>query len=410
VRIAVWHDLPPGGGRRAFNELLRRLAQRHTITLFRLSDRLTGPMSENNLDIRVVEVPFHPHRPIRYGLYWNDWLLFRHFKDLESLEQDLAATIDADGYDVALVSTLRWAYAPAITKYLKMPCVYYCHEPPRRLYEPWARPEAGPLSRYERLRLRWRYPTQKLLDRYIRVQDIERVRAASLVLTNSSYTARGMGQIYNRTVEVAYLGVDIDRFKPGEEPNLADSVISVGQYEAHKGFDFLIHALTRLPVKQRPNLILVGMRGNPRLPDHLQKIAHDEGVVVELYQGIADRDLVSLYQSASIFVFGSRFEPFGLVVLEAMASGLPVVAVAEGGVPEMVVEGRTGYLVPRDPDAFASAVLRLLETPEIRVQMGRVARSDVLKSWTWEQAAERLESHLMQASKGTASPALEESS
>jgi glycosyltransferase involved in cell wall biosynthesis len=247
------------------------------------------------------------------------------------------------------------------------------------------------------------------MDEHIRVQDIERVRAASLVLTNSNYSSKIMGQIYKRPVEVSYLGVDIDRFKPGEDQRPADSVISVGQYEAHKGFDFLIRALARLPIKQRPNLILVGTRGNPRLPEYLKKIAHNEGVVVELYQGIEDGDLVSLYQSASIFVFGAWFEPFGLVVLEAMACGLPVVAVAEGGVPEMVLEGQTGYLVPRDPETFARAVQRLLESHESRLQMGQLACSEVLTNWTWERATERLESHLIEAMEGLASPALEES-
>jgi glycosyltransferase involved in cell wall biosynthesis len=327
-------------------------------------------------------------------LFWNDWIAYRNFKAFEQFERELAAQIDRGGYDLVLASTLRWAYAPALPKYLRTPCLYYCHEPPRRFYEPWCRPEAGPLSLYERMRLAWHAPVQRVLDSIVKEEDIRRVRAATKVLTNSHYSQGVMGEIYRRAVHVSYLGVEEGHFRPPEGQQSDPVVLSVGRYEAHKGFDFLIEALSRIPQQGRPNLILVGSGGNPQMTMHLEKMAWKMGVSLELHQGMSDAELADLYRSAGVFAFGARLEPFGLVVLEAMASGLPVVAVAEGGVPEMITDGQSGYLTMRDPDAFAHALMEVLSSPHRRMQMGKVARAEVESHWTWKHAAERFEAHL----------------
>ena len=83
-------------------------------------------------------------------------------------------------------------------------------------------------------------------------------------------------------------------------------------------------------------------------------------------------------------------EPFGLAPLEAMACGLPVVAVKEGGVRETVVDGVTGFLTQRDPEEFAECIRQLLENHNLRRQFGEQAREHVRAFWTWERAAQDL--------------------
>lgn len=391
MRIAVWHDPPPGGARRAIGEFVRRLAVRHTVDLYAL-DRPEEPAAPGGS--RRIGIGAHrPRRQRRLGFYWNDWLTYQEMQDFERLERRVAAAIDSGGYEVALLSVLRTGEAPAALSFLRTPAAYFCHEPPRRFFEPWCRPEAGPQTVYERARGLWRRPSQALLDRVVRQRDWQRVRHADLILTNSCYTATRIQAVYEREASVCYLGVDTDAWPMAP---IADrhGVISVGALEAHKGFDFIIEALGRLPALGRPPLTIVGHGGHPAMPAHLRRLAATHGVRLDLRRGVSDAELAALYRSSALFVFGARYEPFGLVILEAMASGLPVVAVAEGGVSEIIEEGHTGLLVPRQSDAFAAAVGRLLSDPGQRAAMAEAARVRAVDAWSWAAATSRLEGHL----------------
>ena len=392
MRIAVWHDPPTGGALRALDELSRRLGDQHAVDVFALA-RTVGEASRP-AELRVERISFQPRRHRRLAFYWNDWQTLRDYQDLERLESQLATRIDGEGYDVALTSVLRNGQAPALLRYLRTPGIYYCHEPPRRFYEPWCRPEAGPQTAYERARQAWRWPTQTLLDNLVRRRDREHVRRASLVLANSHYTTRRVRRVYRRDASVCYLGVDTDQFRPAETPAPPTGVISVGTLEPHKGFDFVVRALGQVPYQRRPRLTIVGSGGHPRMASYLQRLADQEQVILDIRRGVSDAELVSLYQSNALFVFGARYEPFGLVVLEALSCGLPVVGVAEGGVPEIVSDGATGRLVPRDEATFGAEVDNLLSDDTGRLRLGVAARECVAACWNWSDAARRLEGHL----------------
>lgn len=400
MRVAVWHDLPAGGARRALNELTSRLADRHTVETFALDPPPEHTELFGDGRSSATTVRFRPRPARRFAFFWNDWLEYVNAGDLEATERQLAERIDRDGYDVVLASTMRGALAPAIMRHLNTPSVYYCHEPPRRFYEHYCRPEAAPLSGYESLRIVVHWPARTLLDGYLRREDIRRVRAAGQVLTNSRYSRSQIQAIYRRPAEVSYLGVDTGHFRPGANRRDRELVLSVGRLEAHKGFEFLLRSLSTIPDAQRPRLALVGSGGHPRMQDHLRELAGALRVRVEFHRNLTDEQLISLYRTAALFVFAARNEPFGLVVLEAMSCGTPVVAVDEGGVSESVRQGETGYLTARHPGTFAEAVVKLLGSPRRRAQMGAAARSSVLEGWTWDHAAARLEAHLIRAAAG----------
>ena len=391
MRIAVWHDPPSGGARRAIDELVRRLARRHTVDLYRQVKRseIVPPWPIDG--VRVEDIVFQPRAQRRLGFVWSDVIVYRDLLDLDRRERTLAAQIDDRDYDLVLVSVLRTGQAPSALSYLRTPTVYYCHEPPRRFWEPWCRPEAAPLSRYERLRLLWRWPTRSLIDSAIRRRDQRNVCRADLVLTNSEYTRRRIQEVYHRDATVCYLGVDLERFRPTVERSATQSVVSVGALEAHKGFAFVIHALGAIPAERRPDLTIVGASGHPRMPAHLQQLAAQVQVRLQVRQAVSDADLQAIYRQSALFVFGAHQEPFGLVLLEAMATGLPVVAVREGGVPEIIQHGRTGMLASRDVGAFAAAIDDVLRDADRRRCLGAQARQDVEKRWSWDSAADRLE-------------------
>lgn len=118
-----------------------------------------------------------------------------------------------------------------------------------------------------------------------------------------------------------------------------------------------------------------------------------------LRSGVADRlhflgvrpDIARLLASMDVLAVPSRRETFGLVVIEAMSMGIPVVAANVGGIPEIVADGETGLLVERDPAAFAQALVALLTSPARRAQMGQAGHKRVQERFTADTMIDRIE-------------------
>jgi glycosyltransferase involved in cell wall biosynthesis len=161
----------------------------------------------------------------------------------------------------------------------------------------------------------------------------------------------------------------------------------VGRLDPVKGQDVLIDALARLP-RVRARLI-----GSGAQEAALRTRAERLGVAdrVEL-TGWSDR-VADLLADVDIYCQPSRYETLGLALIEAMGAGLPCVASATGGVPELFDGGRCGRLVPTgDPAALAGAIGRLAADPAARARLGRRARERVLTAFTTERMAARYES------------------
>lgn len=151
----------------------------------------------------------------------------------------------------------------------------------------------------------------------------------------------------------------------GEPPLL----VSVGRLKEPKDFSTLVRALARLD--DVPHRALVAGDGPDR--EALEAEIAELGVAVELPG--ERRDVPELLAGADAFVLSSRSEGLPISILEAMSAGLPVVASAVGGVPELVVDGETGLLVPPgDPEALADALGRLLGDAELRRRLGAAGR------------------------------------
>jgi glycosyltransferase involved in cell wall biosynthesis len=393
MRIAIYHNQPSGGARRALYEIGARLAARHEVDVFTLSTADETFLASRDFARRVVVEPFAQRRPVRMGLYLNEANRLRDLRMLEQVCRRVAAQIDAGGYDVAWLDVCRFVGAPSVAVYLAAPSAYYCHEPPRRFVDAACRPDPRLMTRYERARLWWHRPGTWLYDTVAARLDQRNVRAAGMVLTNSAHTARNIQHYYGVEAVVCPLGVDTARFYPVEHADPGDYVLSVGAIEPHKGHDFIIRSLGLLPSSIRPRLVIAGNTDGGQ-GGYLRRVAARAGVQVDLLTGVPHDDLVRLYQRARAFVFAAHQEPFGLVVLEAMACGLPVVAVAEGGPVESMIDGTTGLLVPRDEATFAQALARVLGDAPLARSMGREGRRMAETAWTWQAASDRAEAQL----------------
>ena len=205
---------------------------------------------------------------------------------------------------------------------------------------------------------------------------------ADLVLAPSDFVARRLrAQGVRRPIEVLPTGVDLDRFRPGDRlaarraldlPTGDRLLLYVGRLDREKNLDFLLDAIARVTVP-KTRLLLVG-RGT--LATTLRRAAADRGLGdrVDFRGGVTPGRLAEYYQAADLFVFASTTETQGLALLEAMACGLPVVAVRATGVEEVVAEGVSGLLVPEDPSVFAGAVGQVLADADLAVKLATGAR------------------------------------
>jgi alpha-maltose-1-phosphate synthase len=197
-------------------------------------------------------------------------------------------------------------------------------------------------------------------------------------------------------VTVVGAGANFNRL-PEPEPHVRQPVVLfVGREFRRKGGDRLLeafrHVRARIPGAR---LQIVGAGEAPAEPG------------VEALGLIDDRRrLAELYSRASVFCLPSRFEPYGLVVLEAMAYGLPCVVTSVNALPEMVDDGRTGIVVPPDETtALAAALIRLLEEPDLAAGLGTAGRKRVESDFTWDKVVERMAPVLERfAVRGEASP------
>jgi glycosyltransferase involved in cell wall biosynthesis len=190
--------------------------------------------------------------------------------------------------------------------------------------------------------------------------------------------------------------VDIDQFKPLSLKKQR-MVLSVGSLTPLKGFDFLIQALAEIPSDERPRLVIASNFQNQPEKMYLSGLARDKGVNIEMMARIDDNKLVELYNQALLTLYAPVREPFGLVPLESMACGTPVIGVREGGIQETILHEHTGLLVERDRQKFASAIQILIADSTNLNTMCVNSRKYVLDRWTWGRAVESLENDLLAA-------------
>lgn len=233
--------------------------------------------------------------------------------------------------------------------------------------------------------------------------EIEReiVRRADRILPTCSDEVFELMRLGAKSERLAVIpcGVDLDLFRPdGEveprERNL-HRLLYVGRLVQRKGIGNVISALPRMPGVE---LVVAGGPERERLADdpealRLIELADEHGVAerVEM-RGRVERELLpTLMRSADAVVSAPWYEPFGIVPLEAMACGVPVIATAVGGMIDSVVDGHTGvHVPPRDPERLAEAASRLLADPERRQAYGAAGVKRARRLYGWRRVASQV--------------------
>ncbi|HEX5504928.1 MAG TPA: glycosyltransferase [Thermomicrobiales bacterium] len=273
----------------------------------------------------------------------------------------------------------RWGHA--------RPLLYFCYEPPRAAYTDRAlvARRFGPAA-----------PLVATAARLYRPLDRAFARAADAIFANGRYGQTLIRAAYG--VEATILPHGVEHAPPTPAAVRAartrwgirddqTTLLTVNQLHPRKRLDLCLRAVTAARAQGVAARALIAGDGAAR--GELEALARALGLAgaVTFCGFVPDADLPALYAACDIYLHTGRAESFGLSVLEAAASGLPVVAVAEGGPLEILRDGETGLLVPPTPACLAAAIAALARDPAAARALGARARADVAARYRWEDGA-----------------------
>lgn len=227
---------------------------------------------------------------------------------------------------------------------------------------------------------------------------------ADAILVSTQQEKQDLARFYQtrpHKVRVIPAGVDLELFRPvnmtraRQVLGLTEKrvILYVGRLEPLKGVDILIEAVALLEGAANTRLLIVGgTQGQDGEMRRLKSLTVQLGIEgrVTFTGAVNQNELPNYYSAADVFVLPSYYESFGLVALESMACGTPVVASRVGGLKTFVKDGEAGYLIPwRCPEPFAQRLDMLLANPALRETMGKAARASAL-GMSWGIAADRM--------------------
>ncbi len=229
----------------------------------------------------------------------------------------------------------------------------------------------------------WKYYTQGV------------ARIADRVIYGSEYCRRALFGRQAMSGEIVPLGVDTDRFSPVNSgkpirdrlgiPPEANVLISVQRLVPIKRIDLQLRALRQ--VLDRGIDAILFVIGNGPEEAGLRRLAETLrlGTRIRFAGYVPEADLPEYFSAADIFFFSSAYETFGVVLAQALASGLPIVAIANSAIPEVVDHGETGWLCSTaDPRAMADGVISLINDKPRRLAYGAKGRAKAVTSYRWD--------------------------
>ncbi len=294
----------------------------------------------------------------------------------------LNVNIVADPFDTDVVHTHTWymSFAGMVAKRLydtKLVATVHSLEPLR----PWKEEQLGRGYR---------------LSSWVEENGLGACDAVVAVSEEMSADIQKHYGIPAERVHVIPNGVDATAYRRREDPSVLERlgvevpyILFLGRLSRQKGIFDLVEAFKAL--KAKSNLVLVtGPADTTELVDELSEALRGLAGIRWINRMVTHEEAVALYSSCEVFVCPSRYEPFGIINLEAMACERPVVATEVGGIAGVVRDGKTGVLVPpEDPRALAKAIDTLMADSKLREDMGKKGRMRVEKHFTWKTVAER---------------------
>lgn len=403
-KLAWCHNGDAGGSKRFAFEMVRELSKRgHVLDEVIIRGPATDsdylplkPFVRTSMEMIVHSPNLSRLRP--YLVYSSALLAYAVWKVRQRHRdfQILADKINKSDYDFVHIDQYPFCRTTSILPYLDLPTVLYSHEPSPARY--LSVNSNGALREPFGLKGAYTFVCENLhllADHLQNRHDIRLTNHAQTILINSQYSREVFFQRYGRLSRVCHYGVDHETFRPLSLP-VESMVVSIGRIVKAKQHHTAIEAVGMIDRIVRPRMVIATPESKDSLKDPtyrawIEKLAKDKGVALEIWYRPSQHELARLYNRAIALIFVPIMEPFGLVAIEAMACGTPVIGVREAGIRESVVDGVSGILVDRNSGEIAEAILRLMVSQNLRASISKQAVEYVHRRWTWQQAADRYE-------------------
>jgi glycosyltransferase involved in cell wall biosynthesis len=290
---------------------------------------------------------------IRTSWVQNNWLVKKFHSPLRFLAPRIWSSFDLSAFDV-VISSSGWFMCRGVK--VAPPAVHVCyiHHPPRNLY---GYATGGMWQRYWPVRI-----YTSIINFFLRQYDFRTAQAVDYFVANSQETARRVEKFYRRASTVIYPPVSLSQ-KTSSGKKERTYFLTVGRLAWSKQTDIIIKAANALHIP----LKIVGTGPEE---DRLKALA---GPTVEFMGAVSDEELATIYAGARATIFAALAEDFGIVPVESQAAGTPVIALAQGGVLETVVDGKTGVLFDAPTEASLTGAIKRFMT--------------LSKKQTWEAAS-----------------------
>jgi len=394
ISFYVWHNLPSGGGKRQLYTHIKGLLKQGHYAEAWCPD--TADQTFLPLNKLIVEHII----PLKFPIIFNRQSIYEIIKNYNTVKilseaidehnKECARQINDGDFDVLFANSCSFFRTTSIGKYIKLPTAIYIGEPYRWFYE--AMPELAWLTQISD---NSEDNEEKIKGVILQARyELNCAKEYDLILTNSIFSRETILRTYNLESKVCYLGIDTDFYKPVNQ-NKENFVVGLGTIYHAKGVDRAIKALGTIPNKIRPDLIWIGNGAWPNDLSSYCALAQELNVNFITKINISHDEVKSLLSSAALMIYTSRLEPFGLAPLEANACGTPVIAIAEGGVKETIVDGINGYLVSDDsPKRIGNKIIATIDDKKKLKDFSNTCRKQILTRWNLDNCASNLEYYL----------------
>ena len=360
MKIAFFHELPiKSGSRNAVNEIAQRLITKHHVDLY-----YTDSEKNNSEKKFFTKTYFYKINPVQWnGNNWKNRLIRDTVElfQLFFLHRKIAEIVRSRKYDLVFVHGSFLTESPFFLLFNNKNKIYYAHAPNYTfVFE-----DVVGIPKTNRLK----YAYEKII-RFVRKRiDIINVRGSDQILSNSHYTKKQIAKVYKRKSSVYYLGVDTSIFKPLKVTKKWD-ILFVGSKHLVDGLSLYEESKKHLTQNLKIRVLNV----------------EEEWISNK-------REMSRIYNQSKILLCLAHKEPFGLMALEGMACGIPIIAVNEAGYKETVINNKTGFLIKRDPQELAKKIEILLKDKRKYTRMSMQSKEIARQNWNWKKQTLKFETY-----------------
>ncbi len=396
MKIAVWHNLPSGGGKRALYNHVKVLKERgHYLEAWTTDLKMNYmPLADLIAEHQVpVRSKIEDTYKIKSPIHKNN----RKIQILKEQSALCAEEIEKAGFDVILANSCVYSYISYISLFTSIPAAIYLGEPFRLLYEAfpvnvWQAPsfpfKIGNLNKFRR---------DFELTYARRVQVREEIKAAlayKTILVNSLFSKESILRAYGIEPKVCYLGIDDNNFKltnTVKEPY----VVGLGKISDSKSVDKAIIAVSNIKKDRRPVIKWISNGYDESYLDYIKSLSNKLDVIFTPLIDIGDEELNAILGKAAVMIYTPKLEPFGLAPLEANMCGTYVLAVAEGGIRESIEHNVNGTLFTAfDAQKIAGEMEKFIIDLDFAQKKGLAARIHTEQKWSYKSMGDNIEYEL----------------